>query len=134
MGRPVTRRTVLTSGGAVALGAFSGCTGETHPELFVYNRQEEPITATVEMWRVSDETTVVSETLQLATDADATWQLSLSTDPHRIAVDVSGGPSRSRTWTPWRGRLLPGSPPRTGLDRVPDPGVLIAEGRPRGRG
>lgn len=64
------------------------------------NDRTETVTAAVAVLRPEDGATVRSDSLRIDPDGTRRWQLDLDNTPHRITIDVEGGPRSSFEWTP----------------------------------
>ena len=106
MAPEATRRSYLAILGTTVAGTLAGCAAlEDHPGLLVFNYRDEPVAASTSLRRIADDAGVFAETFLLAAGEDARRRIDLTTEPHRIKIDVEDEPTGSRVDPRWRGLL-----------------------------
>lgn len=99
------RRTVLRSGGALALAALAGCNGDIpfgpneSADVFLNNNTDEERTVTVTVDEADDGERLVDETVTVAAGGTATLTNVVNGEAVVVTVAVADGPEGSDEWT-----------------------------------
>jgi len=91
---------VLSSTSSVVLGLLAGCFSDGKPDVLVANDRTESVTASITLTRLSDEATLLSETVSLDAEEEHRWEFDFEGVPHELRVTVGEGAQSRHEWTP----------------------------------
>lgn len=101
-----TRRTVLQSLSALGIGLFSGCSAISDtltgppPDVVVFNRTRNSITASIEVTNQGNGNTILSETADISSNNAAEYPDALpASGEYTITVETGGGLAGTHQWS-----------------------------------
>lgn len=64
------------------------------------NDRADAVTATITLTRSTDETTLLSKTIEFNAEEERQWQFQLENTSHELRIAIQGGTHQSFSWTP----------------------------------